>query len=286
MRRGLLDEVHDRHRRHRDPRDRPRAGQRQRTGLRRTDDTIDQDSRQVRRNQADERDDGRGGHAERQLTAVRLQVAQQAPDHGRLPSRHQGLRLANRTSDALGIDAIGVHARHVTIMPRDLLFEHEPDVLERAALAMRVAQQHQRGLARRAEDRQRVGRQSGRLTDRFDIRPRDASDLPAWIRPLCHREMPLAQGQPRLGEPQALIEIGERVQLHGRALPGVLDLPPQLERKPRWLCGVARDDVVVEMLLLRAHVRDPRIVCNRTAPQVSGSTRKAGSRRELDPIDF
>src|SRR5207253_7562319 len=100
-----------------------------------------------------------------------------------------------------------------------------------------------------------------------DARPFEAPDFPALAITLGHRDVPRAERKPRLREPQALVEISERVELDRRALPGVLDLPAQLLRKPRRLGGVARDDVVVEMLQ-RAHVRDPRIVCNRTASQV------------------
>jgi hypothetical protein len=97
--------------------------------------------------------------------------------------------------------------------------------------------------------------------------------------------MARAKGKPRFREPQALIEIRHGVQLDWASLPGGLDLPTQLRREPGRLSRVTRDDVIVEMLQ-RAHIRDPRIGCNRTASQVPSSTRKAGSRRELDPIDF
>src|SRR6185503_9512430 len=147
---------------------------------------------------------------------------------------------------------VRVDARDIALVSRDLLFEDEPDVLERAALAMRVAQQREGGLARLTEDRQRVGRESRRFADGLDARSLDGSDLPAVTAAPGDRELAGTEGQPRLGEPQALIEVGERVQLHGRAVPGVLDLPSQLRREPRWLSRVARDDVVVE-LLQRAH---------------------------------
>ena len=79
--------------------------------------------------------------------------------------------------------------------------------------------------------------------------------------------MPRAQHDPRLGEPEALVQVRERVQLDRRSLPGALDLAPQLQRKPRRLSGVPRDDLIVE-IVQRAHIRDPRIMFNRTASQV------------------
>src|SRR5262249_5255742 len=101
----------------------------------------------------------------------------------------------------------------------------------------------------------------------LDARPLDAADIPALAVLLGDRDMPGAQGKPRFREAQALIEIGERVQLDRGTLPGMPDLAAQLRWEPRRLGRVARDDVVVE-LLQRAHVRDPRIRCNRTASQV------------------
>ncbi len=61
--------------------------------------------------------------------------------------------------------------------------------------------------------------------------------------------------------------------------------PAQLGREAQGLVQVAPDDLVVEMFK-RAHVRGPCVVRNRTALQVLRSTRKAGSRRENDPMDF
>src|SRR5439155_722455 len=55
-----------------------------------------------------------------------------------------------------------------------------------------------------------------------------------------------------------------------RALPSVLDLPPQLRGEARRLSRVALDDVVVE-LLQRTHVRDPLLTPCPPLPQERGN---------------
>src|SRR6266436_2572335 len=87
------------------------------------------------------------------------------------------------------------------------------------------------GLPRGPENRQRVRGQPRRLTDRLDARPLDALDLPPLAIVLRDCDVPWAQDQPGVRESQALVEIGERVQLDRRTLPGVLDFPPQLRRE-------------------------------------------------------
>jgi len=58
------------------------------------------------------------------------------------------------------------------------------------------------------------------------------------VHPFRNGNVPGTQRQPRLSEPQPLVEIGERVQLDRCALPGMLDLPPQLGWEPGWLGGI------------------------------------------------
>src|SRR5207244_13301025 len=138
------------------------------------------------------------------------------------------LGLADGTRDTFRVQAVRVAVHELPRMPLELLLEHEPGVLERPALPVRVAQQRQRGVARCAEDRQGIGRQAGCLPDRLDARPFEAPDFPALAITLGHRDVPRAERKPRLREPQALVEISERVELDRRALTGVLALPAQL----------------------------------------------------------
>src|SRR5207253_7617779 len=59
----------------------------------------------------------------------------------------------------------------------DLLFEHELQVLERAPLAMAVAQHGEWGVAGAPQDRQRAGGQTGGLAHRLNVGALDAFDL-------------------------------------------------------------------------------------------------------------
>jgi len=263
----LADQIHDHHGRHGQRCDRPRALQRQCSSLGRPHHAVDQITREVRRYQAEQRDHGRGRHADRQLAPVRREIAQQAPDYGGLPARHQRLRIPDRPRDTLRVQAVRLAVHELPHVALDLLLEHEADVLECPPLPVRVADQRQSRLAGRAEDGQGVRGQPGCLADRLDARPLDAAHVPAFAVTLRDREVFGAEREPCFCEQEVLVEIGESVQLDRRALPGVLDLPAQLRREPSRLGRVPLDDVVVEMLQ-RAHVRDPRVLCNRTASQV------------------
>ena len=284
QRRRLAYEVHGRHRRHGEPGDSAGAAERQPAFLRRPHHAVDQVAREVRRHQAHERDNRRGPHAEHQLPPVRREVAEQAADHRHLTARHQRLRVADRPRHAGRVLLVGVRGRDRA--PRERLFEHELEVLEGAPLAVAVAQHGERGISRPAQQRQRGGGQSRRLAHRFDAGPLDVVDLPPRRGTMRHGDAAVAQGHPHLRQPVGVVEVGEGVELHRGAVPAGLDVAAQLRRQPGRLAGVARDDCVIRVVVLRIHARDPvQVWLNKTAPRVSRSTRKAGSRR-FDPNDF
>jgi hypothetical protein len=75
------------------------------------------------------------------------------------------------------------------------------------------------------------------------------------------------------------VQVGERIQLHRPATPGALDPRAQLDREARGLSDVSGNDFLIDENLI--HVRDPMNVRSKKAFQVSGSTRKAGSRHRF-----
>ena len=250
---GLPDEVQARHRRHRHPGHACGRAARQPSFLRRTHDAVDDVARR-----------GTGGTrltsvitvaAERpraQLAPVRLQIAEQPDDHPRVASRDERLRIANRSCDRVGVDGVGVGCRDaVDGTSGDALIQREANVLERTALSLGVAKHRRRRFAGRAEQHERVGAQTGRLTDGADA-PRSTdrtSHAPSGVAratAMCcstHRH-------PRLREPERVIEIGERVQLHLQPAPLAFDLRAKVGGEAGRLADVASDDVLI-------HVRDP-----------------------------
>jgi hypothetical protein len=73
-----------------------------------------------------------------------------------------------------------------------------------------------------------------------------------------------------------MIQIAERVQLHGFATPRALDASPERRRETRRLADIAFYDFVI-------HVRDPLLRECRQQKGLSGfgCTRKAGSRHRI-----
>ena len=159
-------DVDERHRRHRHPRDRRRRVARHRARLHRPHHAIDQVAGEVRRHEADHRDDRRRAHAEHHLPAVRREVPEQPERDRRLAPGDERLRVAHRARDRVRVHAVGVVRRDRAAVER--LVEHEPDVLERAALPLRVAHDGERRLVRRADN-----------TSVFALSPGDSCT--AWI---------------------------------------------------------------------------------------------------------
>ena len=188
--RGLAHEVDEPHRRDREPRNRACTRKRQRSRLGWPHDLVDQMARQVRRHQADQRDHRRRRHPQRELPAIWLQVTEQPPDHRGLPAGNERLRLADGARYALRVQAVRLTVRELPLVPVDLLLEHESDVLERAALPVRVTQQRERRIARCAENRQDIGRQAWCFPDRLDTRPFEGPHVPPGALPLGHRDVP------------------------------------------------------------------------------------------------
>ena len=85
-----------------------------------------------------------------------------------------------------------------------------------------------------------------------------------------------AEDEPRLGEPQRVVQVGEGVELDRAVSPLAFDARAQLGREARRLMNVPTDD-----LLVLSHVRDPLTSGSKKAFRVWGSTRKAGSRHGI-----
>ena len=152
---------------------------------------------------------------------------------------------------------------------------------------MRVAEQREGRVARAPEDRERVGRETRRLAHGLDVRARDAVDVPPQppVTGPGHRNVRGPERDPRLGQPEPVVEVGERVQLYRRPVPPSLDLAAQLEWQPGRLVGVARDDVAIGTVPRSFHARVlVQVLHNKTAFQVSRRTRKAGPRHAI--LDF
>ena len=286
--RRLAHHIHERHRRHGEPGDHCGATAVEPAFLRRPDHAVDHVSREVRRHQAHERDQRCRRHTECEPPAVRREVAEQAPDDRDLTTGHEGLGVANRARDARRVFLVRVRRRDGAALER--LFEHELQVLERAPLAMAVAQHGEWGVAGAPQDRQRAGGQTGGLAHRLNVGALDALDLPlvsALQRP-GHAQLPGAERDPHLGQPESVVQVGERVELHRGAVPGCLDLPAQLGRQPGRLVGIARHNLgvevveVLEVVKVSRHARDPCFECpdNKNGlPGFTGAPREAGSRQ-------
>src|SRR5207302_7391145 len=104
--------------------------------------------------------------AEREPAAVRREVAEQPADHRDLPTRDEGLSVADRARDARRVFLVRVRGRDRA--PLERLLEHELQVLEGTPLAMAVAEHRERGIAGTSQNRQRAGRQTGCLAPRLD----------------------------------------------------------------------------------------------------------------------
>ena len=110
-------------------------------------------AREIRWHEADERDDRRRRHPERELPAIGLQVTEQPANDGRLMTGDERLCLPDRPRDAVGIDAIGVNRWDLARADLELLLQDEPEILERPPLPVGVAHQEQCRFAGAAEDR-------------------------------------------------------------------------------------------------------------------------------------
>src|SRR5213078_2288327 len=92
-----------------------------------------------------------------------------------------------------------------------------------------------------------------------------------------HAQVPGAERDPHVGQPESVIQVGERVQLHRAALPGRLDLPAQLGRQPGRLVGVARYNLgvevveVLDVVKVSSHARDPYSSVQTTGTASRGS---------------
>jgi hypothetical protein len=71
-----------------------------------------------------------------------------------------------------------------------------------------------------------------------------------------------------------VIEVGERVELHGLSAPLALDAPPKLAWETRRLTDVSCNDFGI-------HVRDPLIRGSSKKAFRVGCTQKAGSRHRI-----
>src|SRR6185369_14178090 len=102
--------------------------------------------------------------------------------------------------------------------------EHKPNVLERAALPLRVPHREQWGISLFAEEHERVGAQSWSFAHAANARALDGFHIPAAVRSRLHeRHMLRAQGEPRLTECERVVEIGQGVQLYRSTIPRLLD---------------------------------------------------------------
>ena len=280
QRRRLADQVHERHRGDGEPGNRRGATGVEPTLLRRPDHAVDHVPREVRWHQAHERDQRGRGHAEREPAAIWREVAEQAPDNRHLTPGHEGLRVTYRTRDARHVFLVRV--RRGDRAPLERFLEHELQVLVGAPLAVAVAQHRERRIAGTAQDRERAGRQTGRLAHRLDAGALDAVDLPprSTVHRPGHAQMAGSECDPHVSEPQGVVQVGERVQLHRSPVPRRLDQAPQLGRQPGRLVGVALHNLgvegvevleVMEVVTLSIHARDPcsNVQTTRTASRGS-----------------
>ena len=203
--RRLADHVHERHRRDCEPGDRAGAADVQPAFLRRPDYAVDHIPGEVGRHQAYERDQRRRRHPERELPAVRREIAEQPTNHRHPAPGHEGLGIAHRPRDARCV--LCVRVRSGDAAPLERLLQHELQVFESAPLAMAVAQHRERDIAGTPEDRERGGRQTGCLTHRLDAGALHAFDLPllAAVHPPGHGQAPGPERDPHLSEPQGVV---------------------------------------------------------------------------------
>ena len=131
--------------------------------LDRAGDLVDEVAGQVGGDQAEGGDQGGGAQADGHLPAVGAQVAEQAQDDGGVAARHQGLRLADGARHRVGVAVVGVGGGARPRWARQLALEHGADDLDRAALAVGVAQDGQRRFAGGALQVQQVAAQAGGL---------------------------------------------------------------------------------------------------------------------------
>ncbi len=222
--RGLAHKIDERHRADRHPGDPAGARHVEPPFLRRPHHAVDQVTRQIGRDEADQRDDRRRGHAENQPAPVGREVAEQAADHRHALPRHEGLGIANRPGHARGVLLVRVGRRDVA--SRERLVEYELEILEPAPLAVREPHDRERRIAGAAEQRERAGRESRRLAHRLDTGTLDARDVPVatLLRAARHGDVRGAEGHPLLGQAEGVVQVRERVQLHRRAVPGRFDL--------------------------------------------------------------
>jgi hypothetical protein len=267
--------------------------------LRRPHDTVDEESRDVRRREAYQRDDRGRREPERELAPVCEQVPEQSDDDARLASRDERLRVTHRACDRRRIDAIGDvafgdsaarllgdratgAADFVDGTAVQRLVEDEADVLDRTALAMRVAHDEDRRIARLAEESQGVRAQPRRFLKRAYLPALDRAHAPLSA-VVASRECDVAgsKRKPRFAESQCVVQVGEGVELYGVSRTRVLDPGAQLAREARRLADVACNDFLI-------HVGDPleapRLSCTRGQQKglsVLREHRKAGSRHRI-----
>ena len=74
---------------------------------------------------------------------------------------------------------------------------------------------------------------------------------------LRHGDVAGPEGHPLCRQPMGVVQVRERVELDGSAVPVGFDLAAQLGRQLERLAGVAGDDVVIRVVLERVHARDP-----------------------------
>src|SRR5262249_48209110 len=156
----------------------------------------------------------------------------------------------DRPGDRLGVLPVGVGGRQLA--PLERLFQYEAQVLERAALPVRVAEHRQRGTGvDGARQRERRGREPGRLVHRPDFRAADPVERPGAVVLARDGDMVRPEHYPGAGEAQRVVQVGVGVELHR-----ILDAQAQFRRQPRGLIGVAGDNLLVERLTFGVHARD------------------------------
>ena len=251
VRRGLAYDVQRRHGPHREPRQTSGFDSTEQSGLRRPNDLVEQEAGEVRRYETGQCDD-RGCHqTDGHLAPIRRQVTEQAEDHRRLTSGDERLCIAHRARDCVRVHAIGVRRGRGHDATGERLLEHEANVLERAALTLRVAHECERVFVRLAEHQQRVRTESGRQLQPADLPARDRLNVPrpTWRR-AGNGDVTIAQRYPGLAEDQRVVEVGECVQPDRLRLPLQFNARAQLVGETRWLAYIATDDFVI-------HGRDP-----------------------------
>jgi hypothetical protein len=215
--------------------------------LGRTGDLVDEVAGQVGGDQAEDGDQDGGDHADGDLPAVGPEVAEQAQDDGGVAAGDQGLRLADRGRDGVGVAIVGVAGGCARLL------EHGADEVDGAALPVGVAKLRQRRLVGRAEQAEEMTAQARCLADGADASAVDEVDGPAGAGAPRDGELVGTEREPALGQVQLRVEIDQRVELDRLAVGGPFDLSAQLGRQPGGLVGVAIDDLSIALVSAGGH---------------------------------